>query len=326
MRHLRARLRDRIMDWADRRAPLAERVTLRHKTIYILPTATGGGFLLLVILLWLMGTNYENNLVLASAFLLLALLLVSTLHGFRNLSGLTLTVTQSHAAFAGEHAEFEVLLQSAGGSRHDNIHLSWDPALVVEADLIDCSERHLSLSVRSRRRGWLRPGRLRVSSRFPLGLLEAWSWVQLDTRALIYPAPEPSVEPPVAALDARHEGETLSAENREEFQGFVRYQAGAALTRVAWKHFARGAGLHLKDFAGYQSRQIWLDWDAVPERDPERRLAQLCYWVLTLAQGPDEYGLRLPGRQQPLGRGPEHRDACLRTLALWGLPEDQNSA
>lgn len=307
--------------WIERRAPRADQVALRHRSIYVLPTRQGLGFLLVLALLWVLGTNYENNLVLALAFLLASLLIVSVIHAFKNLSGLKLKALKSHPAFAGDCAEFELLVEAAPRSSHETVHLSWDPALSVEFDLIDSPETHIALAHRAPRRGWLRPKRMLVESYYPLGFIRAWSWVYLDTQALVYPSPRRSLEAPLGHF-AADSGEKLSHENQEDFQGFRRFQPGAPLARVAWKHYARGAGMHLKDYTGFQDEQVWLDWERLPGLDAETRLSQLCYWALELGKSNTEYGVRLPDRVLSPGQGSMHQTRVLRALALFGLPEE----
>lgn len=309
--------------WIERRAPRADQVALRHKSIYVLPTRQGLGFLLVLALLWVLGTNYENNLVLALTFLLASLLIVSVVHAFKNLSGLKLRALKSHPAFAGDWAEFEILVEAAPQSSHETVHLSWDPALAVEFDLIDSIERHLALAHRARRRGRLRPGRMLVESYYPLGFIRAWSWVYLDIQTLVYPAPRSSLAAPLGHL-ADDNGDKLSHENQEDFQGFRRFQPGAPLARVAWKHYARGAGMHLKDYTGFQDEQVWLDWEQLQGLDAETRLSQLCYWALELGKSRTQYGLRLPDRVLPPGQGSAHQTGVLRALALYGLPEEDS--
>lgn len=312
--------------WVARRAPRAQAVRLRHKSIYVLPTPQGLGFLVVTTVLWLLGTNYENNLVLGAAFLLLSLMTVSIVHAFRNLSGLTLSIERAHPAFAGEWAEFDVLLQAAPGSSHEVLLLGWDRDLTVETDVPRGAESTVTLAHRARRRGWLVPERLRIQSYYPLGWFRVWSWVQLDGRALVYPAPRASDQPPQRHV-SEHSGEQLSQDNQEEFQGFRPYQEGAPMAHVAWKLYAREQGMYLKDYAGFQSEQVWLDWDGLEGLDQENRLSRLCYWAVEYGKTTAEYGLRLPGLEIPLGRGPEHQARVLRALALYGVStSDQGGA
>lgn len=313
-------LSERFWTWMAKRAPRAPQVRLRHRSIYVLPTPRGGLFAVVIALLWLLGTNYENNLILGSAFLLLSLMPVSAVHAFRNLSGLNLSITGYHPAFAGESVEFDLCLQAAPGSAHRGLWLGWDPGGWREVAVPEGGELTLRLPHRAHRRGWLEPDWLRLESLYPLGLFRVWSWVNLEGRALVYPAPRSSERPP-RALVSREAGERRSPDSREEFQGFRRYRVGEPLAHVAWKAYARGQGLWLKDFTGYESEQIWLDWDGLPGLDRESRLSRLCYWVLALGKTDTEYGLRLPGAELPIGRGPRHQARALRLLALYELPE-----
>lgn len=313
-------LRDRFWQWVARRAPKAPAITLQHKSIYVFPGRQGLLFILVVGLMWLLGTNYENNLILAAAFLLMSMMIVSVVHAFRNLAGLRFTAIGSQPVFAGDYVRFDVLLEAAPRTDHENIHLSFDENVPVAVDVAHSGEHRLNLSAKTFRRGWYQPGRLSIKSHYPLGLIRTWSWIQLDVKALVYPAPLASAVPPMVPANSHH-GDYLSRENSEDFQGFQRYQPGAPLAHVAWKQFARGAGLHLKDYVGYQNQQVWLDWDGLPGLDTETRLSQLCYWTLELAKTRTEFGLRIPGCTIELGSGSVHQERVLRALALFGLDE-----
>lgn len=325
MQAIKQSLRDGFRRWLERRTPRADAVVLRHQSIYVLPTRQGAAFMVLLLLLWVLGTNYQNNLILALTFLLISLVFVSVVHAFRNLSGLSLKGLRGTPTFVGELAEFELLASRAPGAQHESISLRWNAEDATELDLINRREARITLSHRARQRGWLRPGRLLIESRFPLGLIRAWSWVYLDVQTLVYPKPRSARDVPLAHLTA-DSGEQLSSENQEDFQGFRTYQPGAPLAHVAWKLYARGAGMHLKEYRGFQSEQVWLDWHRLSGLDQETRLSQLCYWVLEFGKTTAEYGLRLPGVEIPLGRGPEHQGRVLRELALFGLAAGHREA
>jgi uncharacterized protein (DUF58 family) len=313
-------LRNKFWQWVARRAPKAPAVTLQHKSIYVFPGRQGLLFIFVLGLMWLLGTNYENNLILAAAFLLMSMMIVSVVHAFRNLAGLRFTAIGNQPVFAGDYVRFDVLLEAAPRTDHENIQLSLDENVSIAVDVPKAGEQRLNLSAKTHRRGWFEPGRLSVKSHYPLGLIRAWSWIQLDAKALVYPAPLASAAPPMKPANSQ-QGDYLSRENSEDFQGFQRYQAGAPLAHVAWKQFARGAGLHLKDYVGYQNQQVWLDWDGLPGLDTETRLSQLCYWALELAKTHTEFGLRLPDTTIELGVGSTHQDRVLRALALFEVDD-----
>ena len=105
-------LRNRFWQWVARRAPKAPAVTLQHKSIYVFPGRQGVLFIFVLGLMWLLGTNYENNLILAAAFLLMSMMIVSVVHAFRNLAGLRFTAIGSQPVFAGDYVRFDVLLEA----------------------------------------------------------------------------------------------------------------------------------------------------------------------------------------------------------------------
>lgn len=305
--------------WLDRRVPARRSVRLDQGNIFIFPPRTGFAFLLLVVLLILAAINYQNALVFALAFLLSSLFAVTIGHTFRNLAGLELEAAGAAPVFVGEHALFRIRISRRGGRHHHSVRIGWPGETVQMLDLDDETELRVRVPITAARRGWLDPGRLRVESSWPLGLLRAWTWLDLDQRALVYPAPIPGAA--LAGSDVSAEtGEELVRGGAEDFLGLREYRPGDPLKHVAWKNYAREGQLLVKEFGGYADRRQWLDWDALPGVDTETRLALLCWWVLELDGRGEAYGLRLPGTTIEPGQGPAHREAVLRALALFGLP------
>lgn len=302
--------------WILRRSPAAPEVELKHRSIYVLPTRQGWLFLVVLLVMWLLGTNYQNNLILAITFLLASMGVVSILYTFRNLSGLRLQGLGAKSVFAGEAVEWHLRLSSANRFYHDNLCLVLAGQYHANIDLAPAEERELLISEPSVQRGFMRVGRILVESRFPFGLMRAWSWVHLDMQALIYPRPLVSDEPPLGVV-GEGEGDLTVHENPEDFYGFEAYRPGASLAQVAWKQYARGAGLHLKEYVGYQSQNLWLDWHTLGGMDTESRLSRLCYWSVELGKTTSHYGLRLPGLSIELGQGAVHQEKILRALALY---------
>lgn len=315
---LRQYFASRYDDWLRRRLPPARELRLDHSRLFVFPSAAGGGFLLLLVLLWVVATNYENNLVFGFTFLLTALFVIGIFHAVANLAGVTVTGVRGRPAFAGEVAEFQIALsQQRARARHE-IRLSFVGAVPVTATLVECEAVTLGLAVASHRRGWLDPGRLTLTSHYPLGLFRAWTHLDVDLRALVYPRPVPAV-PVLRTFGGRGQGQLAQGHGSEDFRGLERYRAGDSLRRVAWKAYAREQGLHSKDYADPVDEQIWLAWDAFPGMDREARLSRLCGWLLAVSATGQLHGLRLPGVQIPLGSGDRHRDAILRALALYEL-------
>ncbi|WXL27535.1 DUF58 domain-containing protein [Ectopseudomonas mendocina] len=304
--------------WLSRRIPASSSVLLNQRRIFIIPTRVGVAYMAALLLMLLMGINYQNSLAYALTFLLASVFVVAILHTYRNLAGLRLKSGRAPSVFVGEEAAIGVVLESKGKA-HQAISIGWPPQPLLTVDVppagvCDCQLNHVTDW-----RGWLRPTRLRVESRFPLGILVAWSWVDLDQRVLVYPRPLEGDLPLIAAAgdDDDEQGHSVKGQGVDDYQGLRSYQAGDSKRRLHWKAYSRGQGLLVKDFAAISGRDWMLDFDAL-SGDVETRLSLLCHWVLQLSEAQQAYGLTLPGVHLPVASGEQQRESCLRALALFG--------
>ncbi|MGH1486073.1 MAG: DUF58 domain-containing protein [Cellvibrionaceae bacterium] len=316
--------------WLKRRIPRQKSHHLQHRNIFILPSKVGLSFVVLIVLLWLLGTNYQNNLVLSVAFLLLALIVVCIHHTYGNLSGLDIRVLKTHSGFVGDNGTVDLLVKKEGQRDYDSISLGWPDGNVVTVALINQSQSTVSLLVPIKYRGWFQPERLRVSTRFPLGLIVAWSSLDLDASILAYPKPVPSsIQPTEQLLDDSDDIQSRSlVVGHEEFAGIRAYEAGDSLRNIDWRALARGQGLATRTYEDYVNQHYWLDWQQFDGLSREERLSRLCACVLdqeTLSNkyGSNEYGLRLPGKIIEPSQGESHQQTLLKALALFEWENDR---
>ncbi|MBD9504357.1 DUF58 domain-containing protein [Pseudomonas sp. BGr12] len=311
------RVRPLWQSWIARRIPPSSSLQLNQRRIFIIPSRQGMAFGVALALMLLTAINYQNSLAYGLTFLLLSLFIVAILHTYRNLGGLRLTALGAQPVFVGEQAAFRVRLEGEGRARQA-IGLGWEAERMQFADVAADHAEEVLLTMTAQRRGWLRPGRLRVESRFPLGLLVAWSWVDLDQSVLVYPHPQPG-DLPLEGGPAENDEEGVRPTGRgvDDFQGLRPYQPGDSRRRLHWKAYSRGQGLLVKDFSALAGRNVWLEFNSLGG-DTEGRLSRLCFWVLQLSLRQQPFGLRLPDAQLAVGLDDAHRDACLRALALHG--------
>jgi len=315
-RPLTERWRGLLQRWLDRRSPPAKRVTLDHGKLFILPSRASLGFLLVVALLWLLGTNYENNLVFALTFLLVSLFAVLPVHTFANLSGVELRLLETRPAFAGDYAEAQIHVGRRGSRAREWIQISWPPEAGAGVDLVERDSADIRVALPVVRRGRVRAPRLRVESRFPLGLFRCWSWVDLDVEFLVYPRPVAAGPLPMGAVSGEGDsGETIRG--GDDFAGLKPYQPGDSLRHLAWKQYAAGRDLNSKDYESHADARLWLDWDLLGGREVETRLGNLCHWALQAEREQTAYGLRIPGTTLTPALGPDHLQRVLTTLALF---------
>lgn len=310
------------------RIPTSRSTLLDQRRIFILPTRQGALFLLIGLVVFVGGINYANSLILAVAFLMISLFVVAILHTYANLSGLRISAGRTENAFAGEVAHFEVSVSKEPTSKriYRAINLRWnDGSEQVNApiDLIAVESLSQCLNVISHQRGLLKPPRLRVESRYPLGLLKAWTSIQLAQECLIYPHP---IERSLQQFNSGDEGDgAVAVFGNNDFESLRAYTAGDNPRHIAWKQYARGAGLHSKVFVDHSSEEQILDWDGFPGLDIEQRLSALCYWVLSFSKKQQPFSLRLPAVNLVEATGDKHRLNCLAQLALFSLARGSSS-
>jgi uncharacterized protein (DUF58 family) len=302
-------------------------VYLHRRRVFILPTKAGIGFAGMLLVLMVGATNYSLGLGFGLTFLLGSCALVDMYLTYRNLGQLHLRPGRTPSVFAGEEARFELHLVNR--TRLDRYAIGVDfigadgPRYL--ADVAAGAGAAVELTTVTERRGWLRAPRVRLVTRFPLGLFRAWSYWQPDLRALVYPFPEPAAPPLPMAGSARADGR--GSAGQDDFAGVRSYQPGDPLRSLAWRQIARldpayGGQLVTKHFEGGAIDELVLDFDAMPAHlDEELRLSRMTRWVLDAEQRALPYALRIGRQHFPAGVGAAHRAACLRALALHGLKE-----
>lgn len=303
-------------DWLRAPRPEPLPLSLGRQRIFILPTRQGLTFALVLLAMLLGAINYDNSLVYALVFLLAGLAVISILHTYRTLAGLRLAAARCAPVFAGEVAALTLTLNNPDPQPRLAVTLARHGGPEHATDLAP-GINPVVLPLATTRRGRLVVGRLILASRFPLGLFRAWAPLEPEIGCLVYPAPAAERGLPPPQPDRPGEG-GAAGPGQDDFSGLRAYQTGDPLRHVHWKLAARGQGLTTKQFAGEQTRALWLDWALLPGLPVEDRLSRLCRWVLEAEAGGLPYGLRLPDRQLEPARGAAHRRRCLEALALFG--------
>ncbi len=175
-----------------------------------------------------------------------------------------------------------------------------------------------SLPVIAAERGVLNPGRLRIHSRFPLGLLLSWSYMECKNTCVVYPRPEGDPLLPIHTIyDAPDQ--TGYQSGTDDFIGFRHYRPGDSIRNIDWKILAREQGLMVKKFSGSGAKRLIFEWEQTAGAGSiEARLSQLALWIVLADSYGLRYGLEIPGHSAPIDTGAEHRHYCLSILANYG--------
>ena len=315
-------LKQQFRTWLFRPKIESGTVTLNQRRIFIIPTRRCFGFLVVLLVMLLGDINYNLSLGYVLTFLLGTTALMTMLHTFRNMAQLEIRAGRVDAVFAGDMAQFVFHFQNASRLPRYHLNLRDDNGHNVTFDIQALQSAEIILPLPALQRGWLCSGRLTLLTEFPLGLFHAWSYLQFDTRCLVYP--KPAAPLPLPASMAQNGAGAFNVAGDEDFSGLRSYVAGDALPRIAWKALAREQGLQVKQFSAQQGQELWLDWSLLAALHTERKLEVLARWVLDADAHKLHYGLRLPGMELPPRHGATHRVECLRALALFGLGEENS--
>lgn len=310
--------------WIERMAPVlgvrgphAGDLKLDRRRVYILPTRAGVLFGLALLTMLLTAINYGLALGYATTFLLAGVGLVSMLHTWRNLVGLTLRAGRAEPVHAGEIAELGLLLQNGAGGERYAIELTVPgTAQPTRIDVSAGTEQLVSVALPTGRRGWQQVPRMKLATTWPLGLWRAWAWWHPQARVLVLPRLETPAPP---FPESGSSGTERAGRGEDDVAAIRPFRAGDSPRRLAWKAMARTGGdtLLVREFEGGSGGQLWLDWDAMPPGlDVEARLSRLARWVVDAEAAGLDYGLALPSARLELAGGPAHRAACLEALAL----------
>jgi uncharacterized protein (DUF58 family) len=315
---MRAFMQRRMAAWIRRRQG-SDRlpVTLQRRRLYILPTRAGLAFGALLLLMLIAGLNYANSLALLLTFLLAGLALVAMHSCHRNLLGLSVADLSSQDSFAGDPAELRLRLANGSSQPRLGIEVDGTGIAPVACTAPANGDVLVSLRIATTRRGLLPIGRLRLMSTWPFGLFRAWTWLHVADAVTVYPRPAGQRPIPLAAGSDNGTAPRESGDI-DEWATLRPFRDGDSPRQVAWKAYARGAPLLVKEYTASGSAERLFDFATLAGLDTEQRLSQLARWIVNCAADGAGFGLRLPQQLIELDQGMMHRQRCLRALARFG--------
>ncbi|MPY24171.1 DUF58 domain-containing protein [Shewanella sp. YLB-07] len=303
--------------WLARRLPPSKQVTLAHKSIFILPTGFGLLWASLILLLFILGTNYQNNLIIGLSFLLVSLFNTCIIYSYKNLAGLSLTSSPSPQAYAGETLVFPIKLSSR--QAQFEVLLSYPNNQVNVLKMIKEEPQVSLLQFKNLSRGRIFPRRLKIESRYPLGLCRAWSHIDLANQVIVFANPIES-QSELSSLETDDISDTLDkgihVQGVDEFKGLRQHIPGESLKQVAWKQLAQGRGMLSKEFQQPQGQPLWLTLDNLGSPDIEERISKLTWSIDKLSERGHIFGLVIGQHKIPPSDGESHRLMCQQTIAL----------
>lgn len=293
-----------------------DRVVVHGRRIYILPTRYGVLFGALLALMLIGALNYDNQPAYLLTFTLVGLGANAMYQTWRNLRGISVEILPGDPVFCGHTLRLRVRMSADDGASHYAIQVQAEDRQAIDDVERAAGSRTLELPVVAHRRGRYRIERLILSTRYPLGLFNAWCYVAPRGETLVYPRPGDPLAS-VQMLQPALAGKRSEGEGNDDFVGLRDYRPGDSLKHIDWKSLARERGLMTKQFSGEQGSAILLEWFSVSSSDSEWKLSLFTRVLLDAEQAGLRYALHMPGNRLAAGSGHRHLHACLSVLACF---------
>lgn len=323
-------IKKRLEQWLSKRVPSNATHSLSNRNIFIMPTKFGFAYLVFIIVIFLLGTNYQNNTILLLSYLLASLFITVMMHSFYNFSQLTFSSAAQQQCFAKQQMSYPIHITASKKHFDVNIHFvaKNDALSKVRIEQCESGESQVSIAYLANKRGVYNLGRVKVYSEYPLGLFITWALLDFSHQLVVYPQAKKlkSVNNFLAGLDDTSDNaqsQHLSEQGTDDFAELKNYVVGESQAKVAWKQLARGQGKLSKHYQSHQSSLLWLKLSDMPSTDLETKLSYLCFLIVDISQSNREFGLLLDTAStsgQSLTKidpssGYQHQQNCLIALA-----------
>lgn len=317
--------------WLSRRVPSHFQHKLSNRNIFIMPTRFGFAYLIFVVLLFLLGTNYQNNIILLLSYLLASLFITVMMHSFYNFSQLIFTSKAKQSGFAKQVINFPITITGHKSHFDINFQFSQPQQFLKVVKLAECSAQTIEVLLPwyAKQRGINTLGRVKVFSEYSLGLFITWSLLDFSHQAIVYPEPKRLADNQqyltgLGEGDKDNGASVQAISGGDDYSELKNYVLGESQARIAWKQFARGQGKFSKNHQAHQGNLFWLKLSNMPSSDLEIKLQFMCFLIIEYSNNNQAFGLILDlpfstknsavVKIEP-NIGYEHQESCLIALA-----------
>ncbi|MBJ9984903.1 DUF58 domain-containing protein [Acinetobacter sp. S40] len=295
-----------FQDWFAKRFRVDQFKTLKQSEILVFIYQQGFLYLALIVITFIAGINYANNLILGFCFLISAVLCMSFYLTFKQLHQLNIEVIYSEVGQVGHPLILKLhCKQKKPTARFIKIKIEAQEHVV----LIDQISQEIELLFSPIHRGKFEFPAIQIFSTYPFGLVRAWTYLYLQRE--IWVAPQ--------SLDLELEYKQqyqLNQHDLEEFRELRNFREGDSFQAISWKQVARGQGLFVKMFENESDQhQFEIDYHQIPCQGHEQKLSWMMALIELCEQRQIFYSLHLPTQQLEHGAGENHAIEARKLLA-----------
>ena len=292
--------------WVAKRFQFHGQKKLAQKDVLIFIYQQGYLYLVLILITFIAGVNYANNLILGFCFLISAVLCISFYITFKQLHDLSIEVEVKDIPQVGEVLQLQLYFKQRSLQQR---YLWIKTESQLHQVLIQDKKHSFILNFNAEKRGEFQFPPIQIFSVYPFGLVRAWTYLYLSDQAWIAP-----------------KATTYSAENKhhqqafepdlDEFRELRNYQLGDSLNAVSWKQVARGQGLYVKVFEQFEDQhRLEIHYQQMPAHSHEEKLSLMMGLVEQAEQLNCPYAVYLPKAELAIGIGQQQFRAAKLLLA-----------
>ncbi len=290
------------------------RIKLGFNNLYIFPNLFGLYWILTTIVLYVLGTNLENNFTIFICYLMITVLLISLFLTHFNIHGLELISTNQKVNFANSKINYKIILNSR--KFRNNIKLKFlnkenKPIFIekIEDTLIKY------LTIESKQRGIFKPDIIYGESSSPLSLCTCWFyWRPVDNLIVAPEKKKARVNKEFNQSITNSRDKKNNAIIGDDLIDIQIYKKGEKKSLIYWKSLAKSRNLLSKNFSNENLKNNWL---ILNKNLPiEKGLEHLCFEIYNQYKNNNVYGILLSKNKfiKP-DKSEKHYLNCLTMLA-----------
>lgn len=280
--------------WIAKRFQVEGSKILLQKDVLVFIYKQGFLYLVLIVITFIAGINYANNLILGFCFLISAILCISFYLTFKQLHGLQIELVVAEVGQVEQPLILKILLkQSTQTVRY--LHLNWQEQ--EHFLYLEQTQQSLEFAVLPEQRGRYELDALKIYATYPLGLVRAWTY--------LYPKQAVWIAPKADDWQQEHKLQPTPAQDSlDEFKELRNFQHGDSYQNVAWKQVARGQGFLIKMFEAQTNHQhLDIDYQLIPALGHEQKLSLMMGLIEQCEQSGNDYAVILPHARLESGQG-----------------------
>lgn len=299
-------------------SPTENPILLTHKNIYIFPSKIGLFWFFLILIMFLIGLNYRNNIVLIFCLLLFSISMLSLIYNFYQLYFLEIIPgKKGKNIFAKDIAEFYIYIREKKGIRRYLYILS--DALKEKIIIEPKSTKVVKYGCITKKRGVFWAPKFTIISYFPFGLFRCWTVLRFNDSIMVYPRPRQCSMRYFNTQDntQRKNKKLETKRGIDDLSYLDKYNPYNPSSRIYWKIYAQRDELVEKIFTHERTKTLILDLDMFKNNSLDQSLEMLTYLVLECHKKGIRYGLKLRSYEIRPSYGIEHKHKCLTALAIY---------